>query len=108
MYQFWEFAKLFLIINGTLFALFIILLSIPQSKLRIILFKIFGITAYCTTGLILVYIISPLDLLPDIIPVIGQMDDAAGIITAIFTGLTGWLSFKKSIEPSNNKKKEIE
>lgn len=96
MEKFWEFAKLFLIINASLLGLFLILLALPKSRLRNFALKIFGIFSYSITGLMVLYIINPADLLPDLLPIIGQMDDAAAVVGAILSGLTGWLSMRKA------------
>jgi uncharacterized membrane protein YkvA (DUF1232 family) len=45
------------------------------------------------------YILSPLDALPDVIPVLGQIDDGGALIGTIITGLSGalaWWSSKQS------------
>ena len=96
MENFWEFLK-FAFLCGTIFwGLFLVLLSLPGSRLRQILLKIYSTTCYTLTILLGLYIISPVDLIPDIIIGLGQIDDAAGLITAFFTGLTGLLAQKQA------------
>ena len=80
-------------------ALFMILLALPQSRLRYYVLRGLGIVFFTITGLIALYIISPADLLPDVIPVLGQIDDGGALIGAIITGLSGalaWWNSKKS------------
>ncbi len=96
MENFWEFAKIFVIANAILFALFLILLALPQSKMRKIFLKVFGIAAYFITGLLVLYIVNPIDLIPDILPLLGQTDDIGAALTAIFSGATGWISIKQA------------
>jgi len=89
MEAFFSFLKLLVLIGGINTALFIIFLSLPESKLRGITLHVFGGILYAVTGIWVLYIISPLDLIPDIIPVLGQIDDAGALVLAIFTGISG-------------------
>jgi len=72
-----------------LLALFIILLALPQSRLRYYVLRGLGIVFFTVTGLLALYIISPIDALPDVIPVLGQIDDGGTLSGAIMTGLSG-------------------
>jgi len=84
------------VIMTTVFGItFIILLSQKESRLRGITLKAFAWFLYSATGLLALYIISPVDIIPDIIPVIGQMDDGAAVISAIFTGLSGFVAMRQ-------------
>jgi len=106
MDSFWEFLK-FAFLCGTIFwGLFLILLSLPGSRLRQISLRIYNITCYTITILLGLYIISPVDLIPDVIVGLGQIDDAAGLITAFFTGITGLIAknqANRSYNPAINK-----
>ena len=82
-----------------LLALFMILLALPQSRLRYYVLRGLGIVFFTITGLIALYIVSPLDVLPDVIPLLGQIDDGGALVGAIITGLSGalaWWSSKQS------------
>ena len=82
-----------------LLALFMILLALPQSRLRYYVLRGLGIVFFTVTVLLALYIISPLDAVPDVIPVLGQIDDGGALIGAIITGLSGalaWWSSKQS------------
>jgi hypothetical protein len=79
-----------------LLALFMILLALPQSHLRYYVLRGLGIVFFTITGLIALYIVSPLDMLPDVIPVLGQIDDGGALIGAIITGLSGALAWWNS------------
>jgi len=79
-----------------LLALFMILLALPQSRLRYYVLRGLGIVFFTITGLIALYIISPLDVLPDVIPLLGQIDDGGALAGAIITGLSGALAWWNS------------
>jgi Protein of unknown function (DUF1232) len=79
-----------------LMALFMILLALPQSRLRYYVLRGLGIVFFTITGLLALYIISPLDALPDVIPLLGQIDDGGALIGAIITGLSGALAWWNS------------
>jgi hypothetical protein len=79
-----------------LLALFMILLALPQSRLRYYVLRGLGIVFFTITGLIALYIVSPLDVLPDVIPLLGQIDDGGALVGAIITGLSGALAWRNS------------
>jgi hypothetical protein len=82
-----------------LLALFMILLALPQSRLRYYVLRGLAIVFFTITGLLALYILSPLDALPDVIPVLGQIDDGGALVGAIITGLSSalaWWSSKQS------------
>ena len=75
-----------IVICGTLLlGLFLVLLSMPKSKLRSVVFELLG---WFTTASATVLVVSPIDLMPDVVPVAGQIDDVlyivVGIIAAVF------------------------
>jgi hypothetical protein len=79
-----------------LLALFLVLLALPQSRLRYYVLRGMGIVFFTITGLIALYIISPVDVIPDVIPVLGQIDDGGALIGAIVTWLSGALAWWNS------------
>ena len=89
MEGFWEFAKLLLIVGAVLFGLILVLLAIPGSRLRRVLATVF----FAIAGILGVYIISPLDFIPDIIPVLGQIDDLLASVLAIVSAIGGLLFY---------------
>lgn len=62
------------------FLAFIILLSLPKSRLRSILLEFFG---WATATASAASIISPIDPIPDFIPVLGQLDDVGMLVTGL-------------------------
>ncbi len=55
---------------------FMVALSLPQSRLRGFVLEIAG---WLLTALCAAYVISPLDLVPDFIPIAGWIDDAGAL-----------------------------
>jgi len=89
MDAFFSFLKFLFLCACALVALFVVLLALPQSKLRSNLMEIMGWTGgVASTSLIL----SPLDLIPDMIPVAGQADDFVYLLCAV---ASFWIAWKK-------------
>lgn len=59
---------------------FLVLLSLPQSRLRSAIFELLG---WGTAGAAAVSIISPIDPIPDFLPVLGQLDDLGALIVGL-------------------------
>ena len=64
---------------------FLVLLSLPQSKLKEIVQPFVG---WAIAALSVAYIVSPLDVLPDFIPVVGWADDLAALAVAIASAVS--------------------
>jgi uncharacterized membrane protein YkvA (DUF1232 family) len=107
MESFWDFAKVLLIVGAVLLGLILILLAIPGSRLR----KVFATFFFAIAGVLGVYMISPLDFIPDIIPVLGQIDDLLASVLAIVSAIGGvlfYLGGRKSLtEEENNNTKDL-
>lgn len=91
MESFWEYARIALIIGGVLALVVLILLILPGSRLR----KLFSTLFFAIAGLLGIYVVSPLDFIPDIIPLLGQSDDAFATVLAIINGIAGILLYLK-------------
>jgi uncharacterized membrane protein YkvA (DUF1232 family) len=77
---FFEVVKVFFIGLFALFALFMVLLSLPASRLRSFVLEI---TGWGTAAASAIYVISPFDFLPDFIPVLGWGDDVMAVLSAL-------------------------
>ena len=91
MDSFWEYAKIALIIGAALAVIFLILFILPGSRLR----KLFSTLFFAIAGLLGIYVVSPMDFIPDIIPLLGQSDDALATVLAIINGIAGILLYLK-------------
>jgi hypothetical protein len=74
----------FIICVTLLFAALLILLSLPKSQLRFFLLEILGWTGAALAGL---YILCPIDVIPDFIPIVGWIDDGFALIGGIVSCL---------------------
>ena len=91
MESFWDFAKLALIVGAVLTLIVLILLALPGSRLR----KAFSTLFFAIAGVLGVYVVSPMDFIPDIIPLLGQLDDGLATLLAIVNGIAGILLYLK-------------
>lgn len=97
MDAFFDFLKYFFIGLFALIGLFVILLSLPKSRLRSIVLEFMG---WGTTAVSAVSVVSPLDPIPDVIPVLGQLDDVGMIVLGICSALFAYYmrSQRKKLE----------
>ena len=91
MESFWEYTKIALIVGAVLAVIVLILLVLPGSRLR----KAFANLFFIIAGILGVYVVSPMDFIPDIIPLLGQLDDVLATVLAIVNGIAGILLYLK-------------
>ena len=83
--EFWDVAKIVAILAAVFIVLVLILLAIPSSRLR----KVFSAIYFLVAALLGVYVVSPIDLIPDIIPLLGLSDDAVASVVAMANVVAG-------------------
>lgn len=94
-----------LIICGTVLVIaMMVLLSMPKSMLRAFLLEICGWTV---AGLSAVYIISPIDVFPDFIPVLGQIDDGGALVGGIAAALAALSGRKERQALTEEKQRHV-
>lgn len=74
--------------------IFLILIALPKSRLRGVALTISGWVMKLLALLCLVYVVSPLDLIPDAIPVAGLADDLLALIIGTASAIGGFSSAK--------------
>lgn len=89
MESFSDVAKLVLLIGIVLAGL--ILLALLNPRLRKLISAIF----FTITAILGIYVVSPVDFLPDFIPLLGQLDDVLATALAIVNGISGIVLYLK-------------
>jgi uncharacterized membrane protein YkvA (DUF1232 family) len=83
--EFWDIVKIAAILGAIFIVLVLILLAIPGSRLR----KVFSAIYFIVAALLGVYVVSPIDFIPDLIPLLGQSDDALASVIAVANVVAG-------------------
>ena len=89
--EFWDVAKIVAVLGAVFIVLVLILLAIPGSRLR----KVFSAIYFLVAALLGVYVVSPIDLIPDIIPLLGLSDDAVASVIAVANVVAGIILYFK-------------
>ena len=77
-------------------ALFLILLALPQSRLRYYVLRILAVVFFTIAVLLGLYILSPMDIVPDIIPALGQLDDIVALVGVIMSAISAYTAWRNS------------
>lgn len=83
----WVVAIVIVVCGTLLVGLFVVLLAMPKSRLRSVFMEV---VAWVVAAASVVLLFSPLDLAPDVIPVVGQIDDIGYIISAVAGSLLAY------------------
>ncbi len=95
MTEFFSFLKVFVMCATVFFIATTVLLALPQSKLRSVGLELSRWALMC--GLLLL-IPSPVDVLPDVVPGLGWLDDIGYLAAAAFAGKSAWNERKRRSE----------
>ena len=95
MAEFWEFMKTVTICGTVLVALFLILVSF-RNEFSAWSLRVYSLALWLLTIFLSIYILNPLDLVPDLIPILGQVDDAAALVGALMMGVMGVVAWVRS------------
>ena len=79
MAEFFSFLKMFLLCSTVFFVITLVLLALPQSRLRCVGLEMTKYAMVC--GLVVLWL-SPLDLIPTAVPLVGWLDDIGYILGA--------------------------
>ena len=75
-----ETIRMIILCGSLLLAVFLVLLALPRSKMREVVMPVVG---WAVAALSAIYVISPLDIVPDVIPIAGWLDDCGALVTGI-------------------------
>jgi hypothetical protein len=91
---FFSFLKVTTIGIFALIALVLVLLAIPQTRFKSTLTELLAWFGFLgASGLVL----SPVDLIPDVLPVIGWADDLGYALLALVCGSIGWMQRRRRL-----------
>ena len=101
--EFWDVAKIVATLGAIFLVLVLVLLAIPGSRLR----KVFSAIYFIVAALLGVYVVSPIDFIPDIIPLLGLSDDAVASVIAVANTVAGIILYlkRRSSQPELQNKK---
>lgn len=93
----------YLAIGGfVLLALLAVLLSLPESKLRTFYLELFGraveVFGWGAAAVSTASVISPIDLIPDVIPILGWGDDVIAVIGGITAGSIAYFARQRRLK----------
>ena len=99
--EFWDIAKIVAILGAVFIVLVLILLAIPGSRLR----KVFSAIYLLVAALLGFYVVSPIDIIPDFIPLLGLSDDAVASVIAAANAISGIILYLKRRSSSTEVRK---
>ena len=103
MTGFWDTLRTAIIFSATgqaaVFITLLILLALPQSNLRRLFLRVISTLSILSAMAMLVYAVSPIDLVPDGIPVVGLLDDLVALLLGLGSGATGLVADGASRRP---------